>query len=73
MRKGKNWIGRVLEVVVWPWNHFFRWHGYRMNTRRSRTRKNRVTRNARGRFQAKQPRNNRGRYTYRKKFGLFRK
>lgn len=46
-----------------------------MNTRRvSRSRKNRVTRNARGRFQAKQPRNNRGRYTYRKKKSvLFRK
>jgi len=47
-----------------------------MNTRRTRrfTRKNRVLRNTRGRFLAKQPRNTKGRYTYRKKgFKLFRK
>jgi hypothetical protein len=39
-----------------------------MNSRRS-TRKNRVLRNTRGRFLAKQPRNSKGRYTYRVKRG----
>ncbi len=37
-----------------------------MNSRRS-TRKNRILRNTRGRFLAKQPRNTKGRYTYRVK------
>ncbi len=41
--------------------------GRRMNSLRSRTRKNRVLRNTRGRFLAKQPRNSKGRYTYRVK------
>jgi hypothetical protein len=45
-----------------------------MNTRRTRKVARRILRNTRGRFLSKQPRNSRGRYTYRNKgFKLFRK